>query len=103
MIFEWHESKERSNIAKHGISFADARQVFFDPNVIFEKDQIIDDEVRTWAIGRLLNQTLLVVVHVTRDENGEEIIRIVSARKANPHERGRYFSQVFGGGTPESR
>lgn len=103
MIFEWDERKDKTNFAKHGISFAEARQVFFDPDVVYEHDRVIGGELRTWGIGRLFNQAIIVVVHVSRDENDEEIIRIISARKASSDERGRYFRQALGGRTPEGR
>ena len=97
MIFEWDENKDRQNFRKHGISFTEAREVFFDVNVLFEDDRTEEGEVRGWAIGRLLDQAVIVVVHVSRDEYGEEIIRIISARKAGPNERERYFRQALGG------
>jgi len=86
--FEWDESKDRRNIAKHDVGFEEARKVFSDPHVIIRQDRVIEGEERWHAIG-YVNRVLLVV-HTTREEGLGAIIRIISARKATPGERKLY-------------
>jgi uncharacterized DUF497 family protein len=94
--FEWDSDKNRSNQKKHaGIDFETASRVFADPNLMLRKDRVIGSEQRWHAIGAVRN-AVLVVVHVYREENpnGEEVIRIVSARAADPRERRIYLEQA---------
>ena len=97
MRFEWDPEKERANIRKHhGIDFEVAAKVFDDPNFVLLKDRIDDEtgEQRWHAVGEVSideGRLLLVVVHVVRGSNGEEIIRIISAREANKRECRLYF------------
>lgn len=90
MRFEWDENKSRLNRKKHGISFALAKEVFTDPFCLTLSDPTVQGDERFWTIGRLENLVIVVVVHTTRDEHGEEITRIISARKATPRERTYY-------------
>jgi uncharacterized DUF497 family protein len=94
--FEWDADKNRSNQKKHsGIDFETASRVFADPSLMLRKDRVIDGEQRWHGIGAVRNAVLLVV-HVYREEkqNGEEVIRIVSARAAGPGERRVYLEQT---------
>jgi uncharacterized DUF497 family protein len=95
MRFEWDAEKNRSNQEKHaGIDFETASRVFADPNLMLRKDRVIDGEQRWHGIGAI-RQAVLLVVHVCREENnGEEVIRIVSAREADPRERRIYLEQA---------
>ena len=90
MKFEWAENKNRINYAKHGVSFEVACKVFNDPLAAYLFDRIVDGEERWHAVGKIDDIPLLVVVHTYRNKNNEEIIRIISARKASPHERKQY-------------
>jgi uncharacterized DUF497 family protein len=93
--FEWDSSKNRINQAKHkGLDFATAARVFDDPNVLLMHDWSSEGEQRWHAIGAA-SEALLLVVHTYRedDDNGEEIIRIISAREANHHERRIYLQK----------
>ncbi|MDR0909804.1 MAG: BrnT family toxin [Spirochaetaceae bacterium] len=87
MRFEWDEDKNRQNIAKHGIDFADAQYVFADSHYIdiYDVDHS-DDEDRWWVIG---NIGYLAVVVVTYREG--DIVRIISARRAERKERRLYY------------
>ena len=97
MRFEWDSEKNRINQHKHGgIAFESAALVFDDPHVVFRKDRIVTGEQRWHAIGAAEGAVLLVV-HVSRMENGngeEEIIRIISAREADKRERRIYIQQA---------
>jgi uncharacterized DUF497 family protein len=90
MRFAWDENKSRLNRKKHGISFALAKEVFTDPFCLTIPDLTVQREERFWTIGRLQNLVIVVVVHTTRDEHGEAVTRIISARKATPRERTYY-------------
>ena len=87
--FEWDLAKARANERKHGISFETASRVFADPLAVIEQDRIEGGEYRWQAIG-MVKVTLLVVAHIVWDEADEEIIRIISARRAERHERKQY-------------
>ena len=86
--FEWDESKNRANVAKHGIGFDEARRIFSDPHVIIREDRVVEGEERLHAIGYV--ERVLLVVHTVREEGLGAIIRIISARKATPAERKLY-------------
>jgi uncharacterized DUF497 family protein len=90
MRFVWDQAKSRRNRQKHGVSFESATQVFADPFCLTMSDPSCPGEERYWTIGRLENLVILVVVHTTREERGEEITRIISARKSTPRERAFY-------------
>ena len=90
MRFGWDRDKAASNLRKHGIAFEDAARVFLDPLAVQEQDRIVDGEERWQTIGTIANHTLVVVAHTTRNDDGEEFIRIISARKAERGERRRY-------------
>lgn len=89
-VFEWHEDKAQTNLAKHRLSFPLASRIWDDPLHMIVPDGIYDGEERWLAIGSINGVVVIVVAHAYRERNGEEIIRIISARKATPHERRRY-------------
>lgn len=82
MRFQFDPAKAASNLKKHGVSFADAEGVFYDPLAIHQLDPDSDDEERFVAIGLGSAETILVVIYTLR---GEEI-RIISVRHATRHE-----------------
>jgi uncharacterized protein len=90
MQFEWDPSKAAANIAKHGVSFTLAQEVWGDPLHVVVPERIVDGEERWQALGQVDGVTLLVVVHTYRDGDGEEVIRIIGARRATRHERRDY-------------
>ena len=95
--FEWDERKSLLNQKKHGIAFALAARVFSDECRIVETDRTDQEtgEQRRHAIGRIDSAAIYVVAHVYREEqDGEEIIRIISARDANQRESRRYFQET---------
>jgi hypothetical protein len=90
MRFEWDKRKNRLNCIKHGISFAAAAQVFADPLAIVRFDARVDDEERWQIIGVSAGVSVVLVACTVAEEEGDEIIRIISARKATPRERKAY-------------
>ncbi len=91
MKFEWSDEKNKLNIEKHQVSFEEAKEVFSDPMHISKLDHRFDYFEERWiTLGATLQDTILVVANMFFDEDGEEIIRIISARKANQKERSFY-------------
>ena len=82
LIFEWDENKNRINQKKHGISFEEAEEVFYDP------DHSLDEE-RFLIIGISATSQVLTVSHCYR--RVDEIIRIISARRATKKETAVYY------------
>lgn len=93
MQFEWDENKNRTNKFKHGLSFETAALVFHDPFLISVPDRrFVDIEERWYSLGQI-ETTIIYVAHTIREDNdGEEIIRIISARAATPGEERRYYA-----------
>jgi uncharacterized DUF497 family protein len=90
--FEWDPAKATSNRRKHGVGFELALHVF-DPNALVEHDRIESGERRWQTLGLVGGMLLLLVAHTVRfddEDEAEEIIRIISAREADPKERQRY-------------
>ena len=91
MKFEWSEKKNILNIQKHNISFEEAKEVFLDPFHISKLDHRFDYFEERWiTLGKTTQNKVIVVANIFFDKNGEEIIRIISARKANQKERSFY-------------
>ena len=91
MKFDWDEEKNQTNIEKHKVSFEEAKTVFDDINAIYIYDEANSvDEDRFSAIGITEGfERKLTVCHCYRGEN-DEIIRIISARRANKLESNLY-------------
>ena len=81
--FEWDEAKAKSNLRKHGVRFVDAMLVFADPFAMVEQDRSEGGELRWQTLGLVAGIVLLLVAHTVQNEEGDEIIRIISARKAS--------------------
>lgn len=89
MVFEWDKEKNKINQRKHGLSFEDAAHVFADPLALV-RDDFSDDEHRQQIIGHIGGILLVLVVFTTRNKQGEDVFRIISARKATTGERRKY-------------
>ena len=87
--FEWDPKKAALNLRKHGVSFEEAQTAFADENakLIDDPDHSADED-RFVLLGLSSNLRVLVVCHCYRLEG--HVIRIISARKADPTERGWY-------------
>ena len=86
MHFTWDERKAATNLAKRGVTFEEAATAFRDPLALVEPDATHED--RLVLLGETSGSRLLFVVHVEIDE--DELVRLISARTATPHERRRY-------------
>jgi uncharacterized protein len=99
--YEWDEEKNQRNQRKHsGISFEMATLVFEDDHCLVGLDRIDKTGEQRWhAIGKVRvepeDAAVLLVVHAYREDcHGEEVIRIISARRAEKHEIRRYQEQA---------
>ncbi len=90
MKFEWHEQKNRLNLQKHRISFEMAVLVFADPLHVSIQDRFENGEERWQTLGMVNGQLMLLVAHTIQDSEDGEVIRIISARRADPKERRLY-------------
>lgn len=90
MRFEWDDQKALENLSKHGVSFGEATEVFYDPNAVeIEDAQHSFDEARFVIVGYSTSR-MLYVVFAERHRN---LIRIISARPPTPAERKLYEEQ----------
>ena len=85
-LFEWDEAKARRNLRKHGIDFDDAIEIFYDPHAVFGQDRVVDGELRWQVIGKVGDVLVLQVAHTVTQRDTDEVIRIISARKATKKE-----------------
>jgi hypothetical protein len=89
LTFEWDDRKSQANRRKHGVSFEEAQTVFLDDNALFMSDpDHSQEEDRFLLLGLSSLARALVVCHCYRES--DEVIRIISARKADREERQLY-------------
>jgi uncharacterized DUF497 family protein len=88
MEFEWDAAKADRNLKKHGVSFLEARGVFDDPEALLVSDpDHSSDEERFILLGTSYKIRVLIVVHCERTN---DVLRIVSSRKATRKEAAQY-------------
>ncbi len=94
MRFEWDSRKNEVNQRKQGISFEEACEVFEDPLQIALLDKRFSYFEERWiTIGRTSRARLVVAAHFYFNADGEEVIRIISAREATSNERKQYENE----------
>ena len=84
--FEWDENKAKINLQKHGVTFEESAEVFFDPFYQTGDATVSPDEERHFIVGYTFSQRFLLAVYVERGER----LRIISARPATRVERKLY-------------
>lgn len=89
MRFEWDEAKRRSNIKRHGIDFVDVDEVFAGETITFLDDRYDYGEIRFLTFGLLWGE-VVAIVHVETDE----VIRVISVRRASKDEEETYLKEV---------
>jgi len=89
MRFEWDEAKRESNLLKHGIDFVDVEKVFVGETVTILDDRFDYGEERFITLG-LLDERLVVIIHTETND----LIRLISARKATRNEEINYFQEI---------
>lgn len=87
--FVWDKIKNKKNISRRGISFDEAKTVFYDPDYMEDFDQEKDGEDRFLAIGFSNKNRILLVVHTYRTFG--RTIRIISAWKVSKEQVAEYF------------
>lgn len=90
MQFVWDEHKNKANLRKHKVSFETAKLVFEDPMHFSIQDRYEANEDRWQTIGLVKGVVLLLVAHTMEETPTDEVIRIISARKATKAESKRY-------------
>jgi len=91
--FEWDPRKSRANQTKHGVSFEEARTAFLDEHArVIPDPQHSNDEDRFVLLGLSVQLRVLIVCHCYRE--ADQIIRIISARRADPTERRQYAEHL---------
>jgi uncharacterized DUF497 family protein len=89
MEFQWDEAKRKSNLRNHGIDFVGIEQVFEGKTVTILDDRFDYGEERFVSFG-LLDGRVVAVAHTETDE----VIRIISVRKATKYEESSYFKEI---------
>ena len=90
--FDWDPRKASSNEKKHGVAFEEAQSVFFDEQaLLLEDQQPRHEEERFVLLGLSASLRILVVIHAVREE---DLIRIISARKATRLETREYENRL---------
>ena len=89
MTYEWDQRKRRSILVKHGLDFADTEVVFSGSCVTFVDDRFDYGEERLITLG-LLAGRVVVIAHAQRNE----VVRIISMRKANRREQKIYQKRL---------
>ena len=92
MHYTWMQEKNRDNLKRHGVAFEDAKRIFEGLTVERVDDRFDYGEVRVYAIG-LVNGIEITVIYTDR---GNDERRIISAWKAEPHERRYYWKKIEG-------
>ncbi len=91
--FEWDSTKSAANRKKHGVSFEEALTVFYDEKALLISDPDHSaEEDRFFLLGISIRLRSLVVCHCYRET--QEVIRIISARKADRSEREEYYRRL---------
>ncbi len=89
MRFEWDEQKRLINLEKHGIDFADVRDVFENEVYTILDDRFDYGEVRWLSYGLLFGEVITVSYTAT-----DEVVRIISVRKSEKYEQEKYFKEI---------
>ena len=87
--------KGARNYEKHGIRSKTAEMVFDDTHHVSHLDRVVDGEERWRTMGLIGGLVIVIVAHTYREQNGEETVRIISARKATKHEKKNYEEKNY--------
>ena len=92
MRYSWDKKKNRENLRRHGVTFEDAVRIFEGPTLEKIDDRFDYSEVRVYAIG-IVNGFEITVIYTDWSEDER---RIISAWRAEPHERRAYWQSIKG-------
>lgn len=91
MKFQWNENKRIRNLAKHRLDFQDAHLIFNDESFFVQDNRYQYDEARFILYGTLLGPVIVVVFSMPDDD----VIRIISMRKATKREQKSYYQKLY--------
>ena len=93
--FEWNRYKDKVNFRNHGVSFDEAKTIFYDENAIefYDHEHSVRED-RFLMIGLSLKLRLLLVSYTVRQGKDEDIIRIISSRKPTKKEQNVYIERL---------
>ena len=91
MKFQWDENKRIRNLAKHRLDFQDAHLIFNDDSFFVQDNRYQYDEARFILYGILLGRVIVVVFSMPDDD----VVRIISMRKATKRERKSYYQKLY--------
>jgi len=89
MTFEWNENKRKENIRRHGLDFEDVPVVFVNELVTDIDDRFDYGETRYYTLG-ILDHVVVVVSHTEADD----VIRVISFRRAEKYEEEIYYTHI---------
>ena len=89
MRFEWDEAKRRLNIKRHGIDFVDVEKILAGETITLLDDRFDYGETRFLTFGLLWGE-VVAIVHTEKDE----VIRVISVRRASKSEEKTYFKEI---------
>ncbi len=94
--FEWDRKKDLANFRNHGVPFDEAKTVFYDENAIeFYDENHSLKEIRFLMAGLSSRLRILLVSYTVRERKNEDVIRIISSRKATKNEQKIYFERLI--------
>jgi uncharacterized DUF497 family protein len=93
LLFDWDNEKNKNNLVKHGLGFELASYIFHDPFALTQFNRKVENEIREESIG-MIKDVVVYVIHTSRIIENKEIIRIISARKANKKEQNQYAKKI---------
>jgi uncharacterized DUF497 family protein len=100
MRYRWDSNKNRRNLEFHGIAFEDAVRIFEGPTVERVDDRFDYGERRVYAIGLVKGLEITVIYADWKDDDTDDVSdderRIISAWRAEPHERRYYWKNIEG-------
>jgi len=95
VCFEWDRKKDIANFRNHGIAFEEAKTVFYDENAIefYDQDHSLRED-RYLMIGLSSKLRILLVSYTVSEGKDEDVIRIITSRKATRNEQKIYFERL---------
>jgi uncharacterized DUF497 family protein len=90
MRLEWDAAKQRSNLRKHGVDFADVAEIFHGPLLVHPDTREEYGEERWIGVGVIRGRVMVIAF----TDRGEDVLRIISLRKANRNERKNYEKAI---------
>ena len=93
MAFTWDDRKAEVNLRKHGVSFTEAAAIFYDIDIVIEINSVDEytGEERLQALGMIYGNVMYMVYVERITVDNEDVIRIISARKATKREENVYY------------